>query len=98
MTPMTTILTTRLVMIAAVAIGALILQNSAANAYSARVKMACAGDYFSHCSQHGLGGSGVRQCMRAAGPKLSKGCINALVAVGEVSASEVARRSAAAGK
>ena len=32
--------------------------------------------------------------MRAVGYKLSKGCISALVAAGEVSKTEVARRSA----
>jgi hypothetical protein len=32
--------------------------------------------------------------MRAVGHRLSKGCINALVAAGEVSKGEVARRSA----
>jgi hypothetical protein len=30
----------------------------------------------------------VRKCMRTAGPKLSKGCVNALIAAGEVSKSD----------
>jgi hypothetical protein len=57
--------------------------------------MACAGDYFSYCSQHSPSSPGVRQCMRANGLKLSQRCVNALVAAGEVSANEVARRQAA---
>lgn len=65
-----------------------------AGAVSARVKIACASDYFAHCRAHAVGSPGVRQCMRAAGPKLSKRCINALVASGEVSASEVGKREA----
>ncbi|MBL8566185.1 MAG: hypothetical protein JNM89_10760 [Hyphomicrobiaceae bacterium] len=71
-------------------------QTSGAAAISNSVKFACMTDYFSYCSQHSPEGSGVRQCMRANGLKLSKRCVNALVAAGEVSKEEVARRSAAA--
>jgi hypothetical protein len=49
-------------------------------------------DYFSYCSQHEVGSQALRQCMRQAGPKLSKRCIGALVAAGEVSQVEVDRR------
>ena len=38
---------------------------------------------------------GVRRCMRANGLKLSLGCVNALIAAGEVSKAQVARRAAA---
>ena len=65
-----------------------------AAAVSARVKIACASDYFAYCRAHAVGSPGVRQCMRDAGPKLSKRCVNALVAGGEVSQAEVARREA----
>lgn len=65
-----------------------------ASAVSARVKVACASDYFAYCRAHAVGSPGVRQCMHAAGPKLSKRCVNALVAAGEVSQAEVARRAA----
>lgn len=67
---------------------------SEAGAVSARVKVACASDYFAYCSQHAVGSPGLRQCMRVAGPKLSKRCVNALVSDGEVSQEEVARREA----
>lgn len=65
-----------------------------AGAVSARVKVACASDYFAYCRDHAVGSPGLRQCMRAAGPKLSKRCVNALVSDGEVSPEEVARREA----
>jgi len=67
---------------------------SEAPAIGPRVKLACAGDYFAYCSQHPVGSAALRQCMRDAGPKLSKRCVNALVAEGEVSEEEVARRDA----
>jgi hypothetical protein len=56
--------------------------------------MACMSDYFSYCSSYSVGSPQLRQCMRAAGPKLSKGCVSALVAAGEVSQAEVSRRQA----
>lgn len=80
---------------ALVASGALASQ---ANAVSLGVKLACASDYYSYCSQHGVGTPGVRQCMRANGPKLSGRCINALIGAGEVSRAEVERRRAAAAR
>jgi hypothetical protein len=64
-----------------------------AAAVDARVRSACMSDYFAYCSQHDPDGPGVRQCMRANGPKLSKGCLNALVAAGEVSKAEVTKKA-----
>lgn len=61
-----------------------------ASALSTRVKLACAKDYFAHCRQHAPGSPGVRKCMRAVGDGLSKRCVNALMAAGEVSEREVA--------
>lgn len=95
MTPITTLLTARAAATALLALGALSGQSSDANAVSLKVKMACAGDYYSYCSQHSPDSPGVRQCMRANGLNLSKRCVNALVGAGEVSAEEVARKSAA---
>lgn len=65
-----------------------------ANAVSLGVKLACASEYYSYCSQHGVGTPGVRHCMRANGPKLSNRCINALIGAGEVSRAEVESRRA----
>src|SRR5262245_39386379 len=66
----------------AVALSALVLGTTAASAVSMRVQTACASDYMAYCSQHDLDGPGVRRCMRANGLKLSKGCVNALIAAG----------------
>lgn len=95
MTPIASFLSARAALTALVALTALAGANSDAHALNARVKMACAGDYFSYCSQHSPTSPAVRQCMRANGLKLSSRCVNALVAAGEVSASEVASRRAA---
>jgi hypothetical protein len=70
------------------------MPTTEASAFSAGVKLSCASDYFAHCSQHSLGSPDLRQCMRNAGPKLSKRCVSALVSAGEVSQSEIDRRSA----
>lgn len=79
---------------AALAALSLVIQAPSAWAVSEAVKRACANDYFAHCSMHPVGSPGVRKCMRAVGPKLSKTCVSALVASGEVSKNEVRRRAA----
>ena len=71
-----------------------LLSASQAGAVSAQVRSACAGDYLSNCSAFEPESAETRRCMRAVGYKLSSGCIQALVAAGEVSKTEVARRSA----
>ena len=78
----------------AIVLGAGFLPTSQAGAVSAPVRHACAGDYFAHCSSFAPESAETRKCMRAVGYQLSKGCISALVAAGEVGKSEVARRSA----
>lgn len=77
-----------------VLICAMAVPFSGAFAVSSAVRVACMSDYFAYCSRHEVGSSGLRQCMRSAGSKLSKRCINALVSAGEVSKTEVARRAA----
>ena len=69
---------------------------SDALAVSLGVQIACATDYYAHCSSYSPDSPQVRSCMRAVGNGLSKRCVNALVAAGEVSATEVARRRGAA--
>lgn len=66
-----------------------------AGAVSLSVQRACMGDYLAHCSQHAVGSAAVRGCMSKAGPKLSGRCVNALMAAGEVSKTEVSRRRSA---
>ena len=78
----------------ALALLATMLTTGAAFALSLRVQMACASDYYAHCSAHSPTSPQVRTCMRAVGTSLSKRCVDALVEAGEVSASEVARRRA----
>lgn len=79
---------------AAVALSAALVAATQAAAVSSQVRFACAGDYLTHCSSFAPESAQTRRCMRAVGHKLSKGCINALVATGEVSKAEVGRRSA----
>ena len=64
-----------------------------AEAVDPKVEAACSNDYFAHCSKHDPDGPDVRRCMNANGEKLTQQCIDALVAAGEVSEKEVARRS-----
>ena len=78
--------------ISAVALAATTVMASNAFAVSLRVQIACAGDYYAHCSAYNPDSPQVRSCMRAVGTRLSKGCVSALVAAGEVSSAEVARR------
>jgi hypothetical protein len=84
----------RIILAAAMTLGTL-ATASEAGAFSLGIKMACAKDYYAHCSQHSLSSPGVTKCMRAVGTGLSTGCINALVAGGYVSKAEVQRRMAA---
>lgn len=57
------------------------------------VEVACASDYFAYCSKHDPDSPAVRTCMRKNGNRLSQRCVNALVAAGEVSKSDVERRA-----
>jgi len=79
---------------AALVVAAALLPLTPAAAVSGAVRNACISDYLSYCSQHPVDSRALRQCMRAAGPRLSKRCVGALVAAGEVSKSEVNRRAA----
>ncbi len=94
MTPISTLLAARAALAAAVALGTL-AASTQAGAVSLAVKMACASDYYAHCSQHAPDSPGVRKCMRAVGRNLSQGCISALVAAGEVSKSVIEKQVAA---
>lgn len=96
MTRISRLTVTRAALAAAIAAGNLIALATNANAVSLRVQMACASDYFAYCSKYPSDGPQVRHCMRANGHKLSMSCVNALIAAGEVSKAEVARRAATA--
>ena len=88
----------RATLAAAIAFASVIVPATQAGAVSLRVTMACSSDYFAYCSKHNPDGPQVRACFRANGLKLSKGCVDALVAAGEVSKAEVERRAASAGR
>ena len=60
--------------------------------YSKAVQKACAADYRAHCSAYGLETAALRNCMDKNGQSLSKTCVQALVADGQVSQAEVDRR------
>ena len=79
---------------AAALVAGLLLPVSEAGAVSARVKFACAKDYFAHCSQFRPDTPGVRNCMRQVGDNLSKRCIAALDAEGEVTDADKAQHVA----
>lgn len=65
--------------------------SAGAHAVGFKTQLNCAGDYYSYCSQYSVGTPELRKCMRVNGPRLSKGCINALIEDGEVSKAEVER-------
>ena len=83
------------ILAAAIAFGSVAI-SSQASATSLSVQLACATDYYAYCSKHDPDGPGVRGCMRAAGPKLSNRCVNALIGAGEVTKAEVDAKTAAA--
>ncbi len=84
----------RFIAAAILGLALVVLPGTAARAGGQSVEMACASDYFAYCSQHDPDGKGVRNCMRANGSRLSKRCVNALVAAGEVSKSEIEAKTA----
>ena len=81
-------------LIAVIAMATITLSTALAGATSASVRSNCAGDYFAYCSAHPVGSKSLRRCMRANGHRLSKRCVKALVASGQVSKRQVSRRSA----
>lgn len=68
--------------------------SGAANAVGWATQLSCASDYYAYCSKHSIGTPGVAACMRANGERLSKACINALIADGEISKADVEKQKA----
>ncbi|MCB1520174.1 MAG: hypothetical protein KDJ37_06315 [Hyphomicrobiaceae bacterium] len=52
--------------------------------FSAAVRRACKRDYSSFCPNYSLYSTELRRCMQAAGKRVSKRCVRALVDAGEV--------------
>ena len=65
--------------------------SAGANAVGWKTQLNCGSDYYAYCSKFSVGSPELRKCMRANGPMLSKTCINALIADGEISQEEVAQ-------
>jgi len=86
----------RMILASVFALGGGAIASQDALAVSLGIQLACATDYYAHCSAFSPDSARARSCMRAVGNNLSKRCVNALVAAGEVSAAEVARRHGAA--
>lgn len=70
--------------------------GSAQHKYSKAVQDACVSDYKAHCGEYGIETEALRLCMDRAGRQLTKSCVDALVAAGEVSKQEVERRKKSA--
>jgi hypothetical protein len=60
----------------------------AQHAYSDAVQRACASDYKQYCREYGIESEALRLCMDRMG-QLSKTCVDALVADGEISKRQV---------
>ena len=84
----------RLAFFAAVILSALAAMPAPASAVvNANVRNACMADYFAHCAGMEVGSQELRRCFHKAGPKLQGGCVQALIAAGEVSKATVDARS-----
>ena len=77
---------------AAFVAGAALLTGTAANAYSAKVKDACAGDYQSFCSQYLPDSTELRRCFESNRKGLSHTCVTALIDAGEVPAKYLVKK------
>jgi hypothetical protein len=61
----------------------------AQHTYSDAVQRACANDYKQNCREYGIETEALRLCMDRAGQELTKACVDALVADGEISKQQV---------
>jgi hypothetical protein len=77
-----------------IAVALVVALPQQASAVSEKVRKLCRDDYMSHCSSYEVGSDALRQCMRKAGRKLSRSCVDALVEAGEISRKEVDARRA----
>jgi hypothetical protein len=59
--------------------------------YSREVKQACKGEYKRYCGEYAPQDPGLRECMHKVGCRLAKGCLNALIAAGEIRRERVSK-------
>ena len=64
----------------------------AEHSYSFAVQRACASDYKQYCREYGIETEALRLCMDRVAEKLTKTCVDALVADGEISKRQVELR------
>ena len=69
----------------------LALAPEPASAVTARIKRDCKSDYNRYCKKYELGSEGLRACMSRSIRKVSKRCISALVAGGEMTQAQANR-------
>ena len=90
-------ITMRIAVIAAGATAVTVITHTGpAVAASAAVQAACSDDYYAYCGKHDPvnNAGGVNACMKANGKRLSQRCVDALVADGQVSKSDIGGRTA----
>lgn len=58
----------------------------------------CQWDYHNFCSQYAIGSELLDICFKQNGPKLSKGCVDALIAAGDTTQAYVDRQKELLGK
>jgi hypothetical protein len=76
----------------AIALVAVTLLGTSAEAYSEKVKQACSADYGSLCAKYKQGSSELRRCFESNRRVLSLDCVQALVNAGEVPARYLKQR------
>ena len=82
-------------LIAFVTISCFAFEAQAAPDITQAVSTDCRWDYHNFCSEYGIGSPLLNYCSRNNGTELSRACVNALIAAGDVSKNYVqARRRA----
>jgi hypothetical protein len=76
----------------AVMAGSALFASTAADAYSSKVKDACAGDYQNFCARYMPDSTELRRCFESNRKGLSRICISALINAGEVPARYLKKR------
>jgi hypothetical protein len=61
-----------------------LIPAKAENVVTEREKKYCQADYHKYCSEYGLGSEALRACMSRNIKKISRGCVSAFVAAGEM--------------
>jgi hypothetical protein len=79
-------------LIALVAISCFACEAQAAPDITQAVSTDCRWDYHNFCGDYGIGSPLLNYCFRRNGAKLSRACVNALIAAGDVSKTYVQQR------